>query len=287
MRYRAIAAVLMAAAPFAGAAPVEDQLLSRGEYMYRAAGCAGCHSDVANGGLENAGGVAIESPFGVFYGPNITPDRQHGIGGWSEADFTRALRYGVSPSGQHYYPAFPYTSYTRIADGDIRALWAYLRSRPAVARRNRPHDVAWYIRFRPALALWKRRYFTPGTFAPDPGRSPRLNRGAYLAAAAHCVECHTPRDIFGGLKRDLYYAGAKDAEGIIPNITPAKKTGIGGWSEEELAKYLGTGRTPDGDSAGDLMADVIDDGLRYLTDADRRAIAAYILSLPAIEHEPR
>ncbi len=279
-----MAAALWAAVPSAVA---DNELIKRGEYIYRAAGCAGCHTDTKNNGAENAGGVAIPSPFGVFYSPNITPDRQYGLGTWSAADFLRALREGMSPSGQHYYPAFPYTSYTRLTDDDIRALWAYLISRPAVARPNKAHAIAWYIRFRPALALWKWRYFTPGAFKPDPIRPARLNRGAYLAAAAHCVECHTPRDLFGGLKKDLYYAGARDAQGVIPNITPDKKTGIGNWSESDLAKYLETGRTPDGDSAGDLMAEVIHNGLRYLSKDDLGAIAAFILSLPPLERSLR
>lgn len=277
-----------AAVPLATAATGDAALVNRGAYVYRAGGCASCHTDTKNNGAENAGGVAIESPFGMFYGPNITPDRSLGIGAWKEADFMRALRHGVSPAGQHYYPAFPYTSYTRMTDDDMRALWAYLGTRPAAARQNRPHELRWYARFRPVLGLWKWRYFAPGAFLPDPAQPPRLNRGAYLVALAHCRECHTPRDRFGGLQPHLDFAGTRNGPGgVIPNITPDKKTGIGNWSESDLAHYLKTGIDPDREAAADLMAEIIDNGLRYLIAEDLHAIAAYVRSRPPIEHQVR
>lgn len=280
----------LAAAPAGAAAvPTDNEVVNRGAYLYRAGGCASCHTDEKGGGAENAGGVELRTPFGVFYGPNITPDPEHGIGKWTEADFLRALREGVNPKGQHYYPVFPYTSYTRLTDTDMRALWAYLRTRPPVAKPNRPHRVVWYGRMRASLGVWKRRYFTPGAFVPNPDKSATINRGAYLAtAAAHCGECHTPRDRFGGFINDLYYAGTRDGpeDTVIPNITPDRATGLR-WRESEIAEYLETGLTPDGDSAGDLMAEVIDNGLRYLTKDDLRAIAAYIRALPPVEHAVR
>lgn len=278
---------MAAGAAYAGPA-ADGALIKRGAYIYRAGGCAGCHNDTKNNGAENAGGVAIESPFGTFYAPNITPDRAHGIGAWSEADFAHALREGVSPSGEHYYPAFPYTSYTRMTDDDMRALWAYLNSRPAVARENKPHDLPWYARFRPLLGLWKWRYFAPGAFTPDPAQSAQINRGAYLVALGHCAECHTSRDRFGGFQKPLDLAGTSNGPGgVIPNITPDKTTGIGNWSEDDLAHYLETGIDPDREAAGDLMAEVIDNGLRHLTKEDLRAIAAYVRSRPPIEHKVR
>lgn len=280
----------VSAAPVGAADSVPNaSLIDHGRYIYRAGGCASCHTDEKGGGEENAGGVELRTPFGVFYGPNITPDPEHGIGNWTEADFLRALREGVNRKGQHYYPAFPYTSYTRLSDDDMRALFAYLRSRPAVSKPNRPHQVVWYGRARSALGVWKRRYFRPGPFVSDPDKLEAINRGAYLAtAAAHCGECHTPRDRFGGFIQDLYLAGTRDGpeDSVIPNITPDRATGLR-WREGEIAEYLETGLTPDGDSAGDLMADVIDNGLRHLTKADLRAIAAYIRSLPPIEHVVR
>jgi len=282
-----LAAVL--AIPGAAAA-AEPDLIARGEYLYRAAGCSNCHTDRDAKGAELAGGAALTTPFGVFYAPNITPDREHGIGSWSDEDFVRAMREGVSPRGSHYYPAFPYTSYTKLTDEDLRALKAYLFTLPPVAQPDRPHELPWYVRLRPLLYFWKWLYFEPGPYRPDPQRSAAWNRGAYLAnAVAHCGECHTPRDRFGGLDPARRFAGTTDGPdgAVVPNITPDRKTGIGRWSERDIAYYLETGMTPDGDFAGDVMADVIDNGLRHLTDEDRRAIATYLKSLPPIEHAVR
>lgn len=263
-----------------------DELIRRGEYAFRAAACVVCHTDRDNNGPFLAGGRALETPFGTFYSTNITPDPQYGIGRWSDADFVRALRRGVSPNGEHYYPAFPYAAYTRMTRDDMLALKAYLFEVPPIARKNRPHELAWYVR-RPLLWIWKLLYFEPGEYATDPEKSPDWNRGAYLATAlAHCGECHTPRNVFGAPNNELYYAGTKDGSGgiVVPNITPDRKTGIGRWSMDELAEYLRSGATPDGDFAGSLMADVIDDGLRYLRDADIEAIVTYVRSLPPIDH---
>jgi len=273
------------------AAPVlhaADDVLPQGEYLFRAAGCSACHSDEDNQGAPLAGGRALKTGFGTFYVSNITPDPETGIGRWSEDDFRRALREGISPEGRHYYPAFPYTSYTRLSDSDLHALWSYLSSREPVRRMNKPHALPWYLRSRTALAVWKWLYFKPGPFQPPSGKAPEWTRGAYLVnAVAHCGECHTPRNFLGGFKEALQLAGnphgVDDTE--IPNITPDKKTGIGGWSVSDIADYLETGMTPDGDFAGDLMADVIDHSTSHLTQEDRRAIAAYLKSLPAVKTE--
>lgn len=267
-----------------------DALAERGRYVYLAGGCENCHTDRENKGPVLAGGRRLVTDFGTFYGPNITPDVTHGIGRWSEEDFIRSMRRGVGPRGQHYYPVFPYTAYTLLSDEDLRALWAYLRTVPAVAQPNKPHELPWYLRWRALILVWKWLYFRPGPFQNDPARSPAWNRGAYLAlAAAHCGECHTPRNRLGALRKRLHFAGnPRGPEGVVvPNITPDRTTGIGRWREHDLVYYLDTGMTPDGDFAGDLMAEVIDHGLRYLTREDRQAIAAYVLSLPAIEHAVR
>ncbi len=198
----------------------------------------------------------------------------------------RALRQGVGPNGAHYYPAFPYTAYTRMTRDDMLALKAYLFSVPRIARKNRPHELAWYLR-RPLLWVWKKLYFEPGEYKANAEQPPDWNRGAYLATAlAHCGECHTPRNSLGAVDQALYYAGTPEGpEGVVvPNITPDPKTGIGRWSADELTEYLRSGATPDGDFAGGLMADVIDEGLRDLTDADRKALVVYIRSLKPIEH---
>jgi mono/diheme cytochrome c family protein len=263
-----------------------DDGLQQGEYLFRAAGCANCHTDEKNKDMALAGGRALQTPFGVFYTPNITPNPDTGIGRWSEADFLRALREGVSPQGEHYYPAFPYTSYTRLSDADLRALWTYLRSLKPARQANKPHDLPWYLRSRVTTGIWKRLFFKPGPMQPSADQSPAWNRGAYLVdAVAHCGECHTPRNLLGGFKKSRYLAGnphgVDDAK--VPNITPDRKTGIGKWTENDLVYYLETGATPDGDYAGDVMAEVIDNSTSHLSQDDRRAIAIYLKSLPAVE----
>jgi len=261
-----------------------DDLLGRGEYLFRAAGCGNCHTDTDNGGEFLAGGYALDTPFGTFYSPNITPHSEYGIGAWSEQDFMRAMKAGVAPDGTDYFPVFPYTSYTGLTHGDLRALKAYLFSVPPVAAPNRRHDTLPGLRR--GLWLWKLLFFTPKVAKAPPDADPAWARGAYLATAAvHCGECHTPRNRLGAMIDSLYLAGTRDGpEGkSVPNITPDRTTGIGRWDHDDLTFYLKTGGTPDGDYAGGLMAEVIDNGLKHLTQADRAAIATFVLSLPAIE----
>lgn len=265
-----------------------DEQLRRGEYILHAAGCISCHTDHDNDGPFLAGGRALETGFGTFYTPNITPDPQFGIGRWSDADFMRALTEGVDPHGENFYPVFPYTSYTRIKRADLLALKAYLFSIKPVARENKPHQLVWYVRPRALLWAWKLLYFDAGEYRSEPSKPEAWNRGAYLVTAmAHCGECHTPRNFLGAPNADLRYAGTTDGPdgGLVPNITPDPKTGIGRWRPSEIAEYLHSGATPDGDFAGGLMAEVIDDGLRYLNDPDIKAIVTYIRSVPPIEHQ--
>ena len=280
---------LLSRTPPVGPLPALDDeqraaLLARGRYLAAAAGCENCHTDREGGGPALAGGPAIDTPFGRFHAPNITPDPATGIGRWRETDFLRAMRYGVGPGGRHLYPVFPYTSYTGMTDTDLRALWVWLRSVPAVRRATPPHERPWWLA-RPLLVPWKALYLRPGPFRPDPARSAQWNRGAYLVqAVAHCGECHTPRDALGGLRRDRWLAGNPDGpEGeAVPNITPARRTGIGRWSEADLLDFFQTGMLPDGDYVGSVMADVVDYGLARLSEADRRAIVAYLKSLPPL-----
>lgn len=276
----------VATAPASAAGDVSRQ----GEYLFRVAGCAHCHTDTENKGAPLAGGRALHTPFGTFYTSNITPDPDTGIGRWSEADFMRALREGVDDEGISLYPAFPYTSYTRLSDSDLRALWKYLSSRPPVRQANKPHELPWYLRSRATLRIWKMMFFEPGSFQPQSDKPPVWNRGAYLVkAVAHCGECHTPRNLLGGFKKSQYLAGNEHGvdDAKAPNITPDRKTGIGKWTENDLVYYLETGATPDGDYAGDTMAEVIDNSTSRLTPEDRRAIAVYIKSLPAVEQAIR
>lgn len=282
--------LLAAAFAFAAAPAPDDSQLKQGEYIYRAAGCETCHTDSKHAGKPLAGGHPLATPFGTFYTPNITPDKETGIGRWSEQDFVRAMRFGMSPDGDHYYPAFPYPSYTKLSDDDIRALWTYLKARAPIMQANRQHDLKWFARSRSFLGIWKRLYFTPGAYQPDANKSQTWNRGVYLSeAAAHCGECHTPRNFLGGIKSKQRYAGTRAGPdgGVVPNITPDKNTGIGKWRASELADYLATGLTPEGDSAGDLMAEVIDNGLKYLSKEDLAAIAEHVLSQPPVENAVR
>jgi mono/diheme cytochrome c family protein len=265
-------------------ASADDALVERGRYIFTAAGCASCHTQDQWLG----GGRPLDTPFGTFYPPNISPDVEQGIGGWSEADLTRALEQGVSPQGEHYYPAFPYTSYTRMSRADMQALYAYLMTRQPVARASRAHDLPWFLSSRPLLGLWKAGRFVPGRYEYDPDRPDDWNRGAYLAQAlGHCGECHTPRGLLGGMRGNRYLAGTRSGpEGrMVPNITQDRKTGIGDWSPAEQRAFLSSGRLPDGGYTGPLMAEVLGSSSMSLTAADRRALATYLQSLPPIHHD--
>lgn len=272
-------------------APVWGQDLSpvkRGEQVFRAAGGCGCHTDYANKGAFMAGGRAIKTPFGKIYSTNITPDRKTGIGSWTDEQFVNALANGIGPNGQHYFPIFPYTSFTKMTRRDLLGLKAYLLSIPAVGHENRPPDIKPPFSWRSGLVLWKWLYFEPGTFQQDPTQSPQWNRGAYLVTGpGHCGECHTPRTILGGLKESMYYAGSVEGpEGeLSPNITPDRETGIGDWSIEDIVWFLQTGIKPDGDDVQGLMSEVIEYGFKDIPEDDLRAIAVYLLSLKPIRNK--
>jgi mono/diheme cytochrome c family protein len=276
-----------AASPTQPAPGSENEAVKRGAYIFDAAGCKACHTDAKKKGPLLAGGRAIETPFGTFYGPNITPDPRTGIGEWSDGDFIRALRSGVSPGGDHYYPVFPYTSFTKMTERDMLDLKAYIFSLPAVEKPNRPHEVKLPFRFRPLLRLWKALHFTAGPVEPDPSMSAELNRGAYLAEAlAHCGECHTPRTMTGGIDSAKWMAGTHDGPDgeTVPNITPDAATGIGEWDAGDIELVLETGIKADGDVVGSLMGEVVENTTSRLTAADRGAIALYLKSLTPIHN---
>lgn len=259
----------------------------RGAYLAKAAGCAGCHTEKKDDAVSFAGGRELKTPFGTFFGPNITPHPDAGIGRWSEADFLRALRTGVRPDGAHYFPAFPYPSFTRISDADARDLWAFLRTLPPNARKNRPHELRAPYGWRFLVGPWKGMFFTQGPFAADPARSPTLNRGAYLVEAlGHCGECHTPRNFLGGTKRDRQLAGAASGPDgkRVPNLTPAR---LKKWDDRDLKEFLQSGLTPDGDVPAETMGEVIRNTTSQLTPEDLTALIAYLRSLPALADEPR
>jgi len=257
--------------------------LANGRTMFYAGGCASCHAtpDQADR-TKLGGGLGVKSPFGTFYAPNISPDPNDGIGRWSEADFVTALVKGTSPSGEHYFPAFPYPSYQHMRLEDVRDLFAYLKTLPAVAGRASEHDVPFPFNIRRSIGGWKWLFLDGEPFRPDPARSPVWNRGAYLAnAPGHCAECHSPRNIVGGIKSGQRFAGGPNPEGKgwIPNIT---QKGLGSWSEKDIAYLLETGDTPDGDSVGGQMAAVVKN-TSQLSAEDRAAIATYIKSLPPVD----
>lgn len=275
------------AAPALAQAPAPDpEAVRRGEYIFNAAGCLGCHTDEKNQGPRLAGGREIKSPFGSFYGPNITPHPAYGIGRWTEEQFRRALREGIRPDGSHYYPAFPYTSFTSMTDADIADLWAYLRTVPAVAQPNKPHGIGFPFNIRLLMAPWKWLFFEAGKPVPvDPAASAEVKRGAYLVRAlGHCQECHSERNGLGAIA-----AGGELAGGVghAPNLTPDPETGLGKWSPADFTDFLKMGMTRDGDFVGGEMAEVVRNTTSKLTDSDLQAMIAYLRAIPPVHHVTR
>ncbi|MCR4265316.1 cytochrome c [Nitratireductor sp. ZSWI3] len=258
----------------------------RGEQVFWAGGCASCHARPGSDGaarLELAGGVELKTEFGTFVAPNISPHPTDGIGDWSEADFANAMLHGVSPQGEHYYPAFPYASYARMTPQDVADLFAFLKTLPQVEGRTRDHDLSFPFTLRRGIGLWKRLYVhDQPVVALDAEASDEVRRGRYLVEGpGHCGECHTPRNFAGGSDQAQWLAGAVAAEGdgIVPNITPGEG-GIGSWSAGDIAYYLESGFTPDFDSVGGAMVSV-QKNMAMLTKEDRDAIAAYLKVVPA------
>lgn len=254
-----------------------------GRTMFYAGGCASCHvTPNQDDRTRLGGGLALKSPFGTFYVPNISPDRADGIGSWNEAQFLTAMLKGTSPGAEHYYPAFPYTSYQRMRGDDLRDLFAHLQTLPAVQGKVRDHDLPFPFTIRRVLGLWKLLYLDGEPFRPDPAQSDEWNRGAYLVnGPGHCAECHSPRNLLGGIKAGQRFAGGPnpEGEGWVPNITQA---GLKDWSKGDIEEVLTTGQLPDGDSVGGPMVPVVRN-TSQLSPADRAAMAAYIKSLPPVE----
>ena len=289
-----LASAVLAPAVAAGGAvepdPASLDPAARGAYVLRAAGCASCHTDSANGGAFLAGGRMLSSPWGAIAVPNITPDRETGIGGWSDDDFVRALRDGKSPEGRTYYPAFPYTAYAGMRREDMLDLKAFLDTVEPVTAADKPHALRFPFNVRLFLHPWRWLFFERGPAAADPAPDARLARGRYLVETlGHCAECHTPRNMLGASKRGRHLAGSRYGPGglSVPNITPDPETGIGSWSEIDLTFFLRTGFTPTGDDVQGEMREAIDDGLRHLTQEDLEAMAAYLKALPAIRNPVR
>ncbi len=291
--------------------------INNGKHLFYIGGCTSCHqlvpallkNTLSNSPLKETasidseeapiplaqlgGGKRFTTPFGTFIAPNISPDKITGIGNWSELDFANALISGVSPSGEHYYPAFPYTSYTRMPLQDALDLKAYLNTLPSINRQNEAHQLSFPFSIRRTLGLWKRFFFSNDPLVKLDNVSPIVKRGQYLVEGpGHCGECHTQRNKLGALNKSRWLAGAVletgsnetgESETIeVPNITH-DVTGLRDWSESDIINYLETGFTPEYDVAGDVMAEVIEN-TSQLNNQDRAAIAAYLLAIPALSN---
>ena len=272
----------------AAALPPHTPNLANGETMFNIGGCSSCHA-VPNDNPEKVdrmrlgGGLALKSPFGVFYAPNISSDARDGIGNWSEANFVTALWKGTSDHGTNLYPAFPYTSYRYMQLADVRDLFAYLKTLPPVPGRSRRHELSFPFNERRLLGIWKLLFLGEGSFVPDPSKSAQYNRGAYLVnGPGHCAECHSPRNVLGGIIESQRFAGGPSPDGSdwVPNITPVGlQRDDEKWSEKDIASFLDGGMMPSGDFAGGAMADVIR-STSLLSPEDRAAIATYVAALP-------
>ncbi|WP_291859573.1 c-type cytochrome [Bradyrhizobium sp.] len=260
---------------------------ANGLTMFNAGGCSSCHAVPGQPDrLKLGGGLAITSPFGTFHSPNISPDPADGIGRWTEAEFVSAVLKGTSPSGAHYFPAFPYASYRHARVEDIRDMFAYLKTLAPVPGKVRDHDVPFPFNVRRLVGIWKWLFMGDKPWVPDTTRSAQLNRGAYLVhGLGHCAECHSPRNVLGGIVAAQRFAGGPnpEGEGWVPNITQRR---LGEWSAKDIAYFLETGLTPEGDTAGGSMARVIRN-TSQLPAEDRAAMAEYIKSLPPAEGPPR
>lgn len=256
--------------------------LDNGRTTFYAGGCASCHATPEQDDkTQLGGGLGLKSSFGTFFVPNISPDPDDGIGKWNEAQFVTAMVKGTSPQRTHYYPAFPYTSFQRMTFDDLRDLFAYLKTLPAVRDTVQDHDLPLHFKIRRTLGIWKLLFLDGQLFKSDATKSTQWNRGAYLVnGPGHCAECHSPRNRLGGIISSQRFAGGPDAEGKdwVPNIT---QKGIGDWSEKDIATLLETGDTPDDRVAG-AMAEVVRN-TSQLSAEDRMAMAVYLKSLPPVE----
>ena len=272
-------ALTIPAAPVAVPTPHAPDLVN-GREMFYAGGCASCHAvPKQKDPTRLGGGLALNSPFGTFYVPNISSDLRDGIGGWSESQFLTAMTEGVSPAGQHLFPALPYTSYHNMRADDLRDLFAYLKTLPAIAGKVRDHKLRFPFNIRRAVGIWKLLFFDDEPLKPDATKSTQWNRGAYLVhGPGHCAECHSPRNAFGAVIGSRRFTGgpSPDGQGGVPNITQSK---LKDWSVQDIAGMLSDGVTPDAGPVGGAMIEVVGNTAQ-LTPADRDAIAVYIKSLP-------
>jgi mono/diheme cytochrome c family protein len=256
-------------------------LIARGEYLSRAADCEACHT--TRDGARFAGGLAFNLPFGTLYSPNITADKETGIGNWSDADFLQAIHKGVAPDGTRLYPAFPYAAYTMMSDADALAIKAYIFSLPAVHAPAQADTLKFPYNQRWLMMFWSAFFNSDKRFEPNMAQSPQWNRGAYLAEAlAHCGDCHTPRNPMQALDNRQKFSGAVAAGWKAYDITPDKDSGIGGWSDQDVMDFLATGHAQGLGTASGPMGEAVDKSLAHLAPEDISALVVYLKSVPAI-----
>jgi len=270
----------------AGNLPTHELDIANGERLFHTSGCVSCHVSAEDESREPllGGGLAMDSPYGVFHVPNISPDPDYGIGAWSTLDFVNAMKLGASPGGEHYYPAFPYTSYSRMSAEDLMDLKVYLDSLPSVRKQNLDHVLRFPWNIRAGIGLWKLLNLDERPVISGLEDNDQIARGQYLVEGpGHCGECHTSRNLDGGLNTRRWLAGAPspDGDGSVPNITPSQN-GLASWMQNDIVYYLESGFTPDFDTVGGSMVKV-QKNMAKLTADDREAIAAYLLAIPALD----
>jgi mono/diheme cytochrome c family protein len=284
---RAILATIILCTAFGlGRAEAEPsaETIALGKALSDTGDCGSCHT--ADPAKPFAGGKRIDTPFGGIYSANLTPDRDTGLGAWSDDDFVRALRFGVARDGSRYYPAFPYPHFTKMTRGDMLAIRAYLGTLPPVRNTPPPPQLRWPLNYRVLMRGWNFAFFRPGIFEPDQSKSPEWNRGGYLVeGAAHCGACHTPKNFFGAEKRGQKYGGGPVDGWFAPRLDGADRSGLKSWSADDIAEYLQSGRNGKSNASGP-MAEVVLNSTSRMSDADVRAIAVYLKDLPPGTPEP-
>jgi mono/diheme cytochrome c family protein len=284
---RVILAILFLCTAFSVAQAQSEpsaETLARGKALVIAGDCAGCHT--ADPAKPFAGGKRIDTPFGAIYSPNLTPDRETGLGAWSDDDFIRAFRYGVAPDGSRYYPAFPYPNFTKLTRQDLGAIRAYLATLSPFHNTRPPQQLHWPLNYRVVMRAWNHFFFQPGIFEPNQQKSAEWNRGGYLVrGAAHCGTCHTPTNFFAAAKRGHAFGGGSVDGWFAPRLDGAERSGLKSWSADDIVEYLASGRNAKSHADGP-MADVVVNSTSQMSDADIRAIAVYLKDLPAGEAEP-
>lgn len=280
----AIALLCTAFSSSAIGAESSAETIERGKQLATAADCAGCHT--ADPSKPFAGGKRLPTPFGAVYSPNLTPDRETGIGAWSDEDFRRAFREGVAPDGSHYYPAFPYAYFTKLTRDDLLAIRAFLATLAPVRNERPAPELWWPFNHRFVMRGWNFLFFKPGIFEPNQQKSTEWNRGGYLVTgAAHCGACHTPKNIFGADKRNRAFRGGSVDGWFAPRLDSAVRSGLKSWSVDDVVEYLASGRNSRSHAAGP-MADVVLNSTSKMSEGDLRAIAVFLKDLPPGVPEP-